>query len=203
MAAFRKISLIHISHLIADFKLLREEFSDKQVRNNHSFCAGGSKLPRLQSFSCQRRGASKSSPPESPRDECQSRETIIKLKVYVTFKGPASRRSHSWTHALPSGDITPRLLPWAPVLPLDKCRPLSWGCWTEWQLCHMSGLQDRCPSVPEHRVRSMFSCKYWLGAFLYCLSIFMRPVCTLRRGAGAKVHAELKFNLVQNDRRKW
>lgn len=54
------------------------------------------------------------------------------------LKGPVSPRSHSWTHALPSGDITPRLLPWAPVLPLDKCRPLSWGCWSEWQLCHMS-----------------------------------------------------------------
>lgn len=47
MAAFREISVIHISHLIANFKLWRKEFSDKQVRNDHSFCAGGSKLPQL------------------------------------------------------------------------------------------------------------------------------------------------------------
>lgn len=47
MAAFREISVIHISHLIGNFKLLIKEFSDKQVRNNHRFLCRGSKLPRL------------------------------------------------------------------------------------------------------------------------------------------------------------
>lgn len=86
MAAFREISVIHISHLIGNFKLLMKEFSDKQVRNNHRFLCRGSKLPRLQSFGCQRRDESKSALTASPGDKRQSCETIIKLKVYVTFK---------------------------------------------------------------------------------------------------------------------
>lgn len=149
MAAFRKY---HWS--TSAISSLALSFWEKNFLTNKSgiiavFCAGG-----VNYLDCNRsvvKGAAHQRRPtlRVPREECQSHETIIKLKVYVTFKGAVSRRSHSWTHALPSGDITPRLLPWAPVLPLDKCWPLSWGCWTKWQLCHMSGLQDQCPSVPE------------------------------------------------------
>lgn len=182
MEAFREISLIHISHLIADFKPLRKRIFWQTSRGIITFFFSVQITSTVIVQSSKNGAASES-------ESVKSRETVIKLKVYVTFKGAVSRRSHSWTHALPSGDITPRLLPWAPALPLDKCRPLSWGCWTEWQLCHMSGLQDRCPSVPrssatssrtEQRVHTMFSCKYWLGVFLYCLSIFMRPACTFQ-----------------------
>lgn len=140
MAAFRKY---HWSTSAISSATL--SFRDKNFLTNNSgiitvFCAGGVNYPQLQSFTCQRESERRMSEPWD-YNKTQS----------VTFKGAVSQGSHSWTHALPSGDITPRLLPWAPVLPLDKCRPLSWGCWTKWQLCHMSGLQDQRPSVPEAR----------------------------------------------------
>lgn len=86
----------------------------------------------------------------------------------VTFKGAVSQGSHSWTHALPSGDITPRLLPWAPVLPLDKCRPLLGLLNQVTTLSHVwaarpTSLSPRSTAAAEaqHIVHPVFACKYW------------------------------------------
>lgn len=109
--------------------------------------------------------------------QSRSCEAAIKQKVSVTFKGAVSPRSHSWTHALPCADITRRLLPWAPVLPSDKCRHLSLarGLWTGWQprlTAACSETPAKQPTAPPHVFHASIDREPFNAVYVYSWRAF-------------------------------